>query len=254
MIELKKGKIRAILFIIVLLLAAAVAASWLSSLDERPQFTVPALPTRQPAVSSAPAAIPAPTPSSVPAVTYAPAPAPVATPTPTATPMPVVIPANTPAPTPVPTLAPTPAPTPVPTSAPTPAPVYGQPLASGSFASNTGVGLNLNVNWSARTVSATQVELTVSVSISSYSLQLDALPGGIIVALDEQSVRMDQGAINIEDTGYHMTPLGSQSFTVNLAEGSSGQYLLHVEWLFGGSYSGQEMPEIDCGGTISLSR
>jgi hypothetical protein len=65
---------------------------------------------------------------------------------------------------------------------------------------------------------------------------------------------MDQGAVNIEDNGYHMTPLGSHSFTVNLAEGSSGQYLLHVEWLFGGSYSGQEMPEIDCGGTVSLSR
>ena len=252
MICLKKGKIRAILLIIVLLLAAAVAASWLSSLDERPQFSVPALPTRQPAVSSAPAAIPAPTPSSAPAVTYAPAPA--ATPTPTATPRPVVIPANTPAPTPVPTPVPTPAPTPVPTSAPTPAPVYGQPLSSGSFASNTGVGLNLNVNWSARTVSATQVEVTVSVSVSSYSLQLDALPGGIIVALDEQSVRMDQAAVNIEDGGYHTTPLGSQSFTLNLAEGGSGQYLLHVEWLFGGSYSGQEMPEIDCGGIISLSR
>lgn len=251
---MRKGRIRAILFIIVLLLAAAVAASWLSSLDERPQFAVPALPTQPPAVSSAPAAIPAPAPSSAPAVTYAPAPAPVTTPAPAATPRPVVIPANTPVPTPVPTPAPTPAPTPVPTSAPTPAPVYGQPVASGSFASNTGVGLNLNVNWSARTVSVAQVEVTVSVSISSYSLQLDALPGGIIVALDEQSARMDQGAVNIEDNGYHTTPLGSHSFTLNLAEGGSGQYLLHVEWLFGGSYSGQEMPEIDCGGIISLSR
>jgi len=116
------------------------------------------------------------------------------------------------------------------------------------------VGLNLQADWTARTVSATQVELTVSVSISSYSLQLEALPGGVILALDAQSVRMDQPAVSIEENGYHLTPIGSRSFTLNLAEGSSGSYLLHVEWLFGGSYSGQEMPEIDCGGNISLSR
>ena len=259
---MSKGKIRAILFIVVLLLIAAVVASWLSSLDERPQFAVPTLPTPQPAASNEPALIPAPTeapaPTRAPTSTSVPAPvatrSPVATPTPVATPKPVVIPANTPAPTPVPTPAPTPVPTVEPTAAPTPAPSYGQPIGSGSFASNTGVGLNLQADWTARTVSATQVELTVSLSISSYSLQLSPLPGGVILALDAQSVRMDQPAVNIEENGSHLTPIGSRSFTLDLAEGGSGNYLLHVEWLFGGSYSGQEMPEIDCGGNIALSR
>jgi len=261
---LSKGKIRAILLFVVLLLAAAVVASWLSSLDERPQFAVPTLPAPPASVIPDGSPLPAPAPTPMPVVTSAPAPTaapapvhtptPVATQTPVATPKPVVIPASTPAPTPVPTPAPTPVPTPEPTAAPHPVPSYGQTIASGSFASNTGVGLNLQADWTARAVSATQVELTVSVSISSYSLQLSALPGGVILALDAQSVRMDQPAVNIEENGYHLTPIGSRSFTLDLAEGGSASYLLHVEWLFGGSYSGQEMPEIDCGGNIALSR
>ena len=135
------GKIKAVLIIIILLLAVALVCSWIVSKD--PQYA-----PEEPA----------------PAVTPAPTPTPVPTPEPTAV---LITPAPTPVPTPKPTPAPTPAPTPTPK--PTPVPVYGETLGTGSFESSYGTGLDLCVDWSVVTLNADEVSVSIGLQHARHA-------------------------------------------------------------------------------------
>ena len=115
---MRKGKIKALLFIIVFLLVMATAIALLLDMEREKK--------------------------EVQELGYDPyAATPVPTLAPTVTPMPVstIMPTPVP-PTPVPTPPPTPVPTPTPAPTPTPVPV-GQVIGSGSFRSETGVPLNV---------------------------------------------------------------------------------------------------------------
>ena len=46
----------------------------------------------------------------------------------------------------------------------------------------------------------------------------------------------------------------SNSFLVDLPQGSSDSFPLAVEWHFGGTYSGVDIPVVECGGLIELTR
>lgn len=224
-----KNKITAILFIVVFLLIVAVLFTFFSSLDKKPAETP------EPAISAEPSdAI----------IDYSPEPTqPVQTAAPTQ-------PVNTPAPTP----PATPTPTPTPSTEPSAPVSYGGELGSGSFKSDTGAKLDIHADWSAKSVSSTQVEVTVKVMLDSYSLHLQRVANSVNINLGGQYVSLDAPEVEYDGSEALTTELASKTFTVDLAEGQSADLSLAVEWHFGGSYGNMELPVLECGGTVSLSR
>ena len=228
---MNKGRIKAVLLIIVFLLVVALICSWLTNTDKTEEQ--PAENTNPPEESSNVIVIdPNGTQSAAPVNTPAPA--------------------TTPAPTPTPTPAPTP--TPVPTPTPTPTPQYGDSLGSGSFKSDTGLPINLRADWSVKTVSASQVEVTIKVSVDSYAIHLQAVPYAVKLNVNGEYVSMDAPAVDYDGSAATNTVFGSKTFTVNLSSGSSANIPVAVEWHFGGTYGGEQIDVIECGGTISVSR
>ena len=230
---MNKGRIKAVVLIIVFLLVVAVICSWLTNTDKKDEQ--PADNTNPPEESINVIVI---DPNSTQST------APVNTPAPTPTPVP----------TPTPTPAPTPTPTPAPTPTPTPTPTYGDNLGSGTFKSETGVPINLKADWSVKTISASQVEVTIKVSVDSYAIHLQAVPYAVKLSVNGEYVTMDAPAVDYDGSAATNTVFGSKTFTVNLSEGSSANIPVAIEWHFGGTYGGQEIDVIECGGTISVSR
>ena len=230
---MNKGRIKAVVLIIVFLLVVAVICSWLTNTDKKDEQ--PADNTNPPEESSNVIVI---DPNSTQST------APVNTPAPTPTPVP----------TPTPTPAPTPTPTPAPTPTPTPTPTYGDNLGSGTFKSETGVPINLKADWSVKTISASQVEVTIKVSVDSYAIHLQAVPYAVKLSVNGEYVTMDAPAVDYDGSAATNTVFGSKTFKVNLSEGSSANIPVAIEWHFGGTYGGQEIDVIECGGTISVSR
>lgn len=232
-----KGKITAVLFIIVFILMVAVVCTFLTGWD-RDTPADPSDPTGSADVNILPPEPDAPSaaPSSAPTSSIGIISSPDIT----------QVPAATPVPTPAPTAAP------VPTQAPVSN--YGTDLGSGSFRSSTGAKLDIQADWSAKTVSGSQVEVTVKVSLDSYSLHLQAVPNSVNVNLGGQYVSLDAPAVDYDGSAQINTVLASKTFTVDLAEGQSDDLSLAVEWHFGGTYGDVELPSIECGGTVSLSR
>ena len=228
-----KGRIKAVVLIIVFLLVVAVICSWLTNTDKKDEQ--PTDNTNPPEESSNVIVI---DPNSTQGT------APVNTPAPTPTPVP----------TPTPTPAPTPTPTPAPTPTPTPTPAYGDNLGSGTFKSDTGVPINLKADWSVKTISASQVEVTIKVSVDSYAIHLQAVPYAVKLSVNGEYVTMDAPAVDYDGSAATNTVFGSKTFKVNLSEGSSANIPVAIEWHFGGTYGGQEIDVIECGGTISVSR
>ena len=228
---MNKGRIKAVVLIIVFLLVVAVICSWLTNTDKKDEQ--PAENTNPPEESSNVIVIdPNGSQSTAPANT----------------------PAPTPVPTPTPTPAPTPTPTPAPTPTPTPTPAYGDNLGSGTFKSGTGVPINLRADWSVKTTSASQVEVTIKVSVDSYAIHLQAVPYAVKLNVNGEYVSMDAPAVDYDGSAATNTVFGSKTFTVNLSSGSSANIPVAVEWHFGGTYGGEQIDVIECGGTISVSR
>ena len=229
------GKIKAVLFIIVFLLIAAVVASWFVSRDE-------------PAENEAIANID--TPADDAFVDDTPV---VATPEPTAV---LITPQSTPVPTPPPTPVPTPAPTPVPPFAPTPTPsapaVYGETLGSGSFTSSYGLGIDLCVDWSVTTLNADEVSVSIRVSVLSGALYSQAMPLGINVG--GQYVTITANPVSYDSNALAYSTLGSQTFTVGCPSGQATSIPVQASWNFAGSYGGTEIPVLECGGYINVTR
>lgn len=223
-----KNKITAILFIVVFLLVVAVVFTFISSFKKDPappDATV--IPSAEPSDAI---------------VDYDPEPTQaVQPPAPTQ-------PVNTPVPTPPPTPTPTVEPEPIQPAS------YGDSLGSGSFKSDTGAKLNIHADWSARTISSSQAEVTVKVILDSYSLHLQAVSNAVNINLGGQYVSLNAPAVDYDGTAALSTELASKTFTVDLAEGQAEDFSLAVEWHFNGTYGQIELPVIECGGTISLSR
>lgn len=248
--NMPRGRAKAVLFIILFLLIAAVAVTVLTSLDKTVLSHEPA--ETPPPVEVTENPEPTATPESVPQAT--PAPAPTATPAPAATPSPTPkpTPAPTPSPTPTPTPSPTPEPTPEPTATPEPVPV-GVSLGAGAFRSSTGVALNLIAEWSAVSTDGNRAIVTVSVSCESHSATFSA--HSVHLMLGEQTASLTQPAISIEENVRTVTPFGTCSFTVELPAGGSLTLPLAVEWQCGGiTYSGTTFDVIECGGNVTLNR
>ena len=231
-----KGKLTAVLFILLFIVIAGVVFMLLTSLDNHLNLFGPAATPEVYTVTPAPAQT-----------------TPFAAPEPTPVPTPVV----TPAPAPAPTLAPAPSmapqPTPAPTTVPTTAP-FQSVSSSGSFRSETGTALNIKADWSVQALDERQITVTVSVSAISYALHTQSLPNAVNIGLNGQYVSLEAPAINYDGGEQIVAPLASRSFTVDLPVNSSAALALQVEWQFNGVYGGVELPVIECGGTINVSR
>ena len=225
---MRKGKIKAFLFIVIFLLVMATAITLLLDMEsERKEvaqlgydpYIASPTPTERPVVTQAPVATIMPTP-------YQP----------------------TPAPTPVPT----PMPTPVPT--PTPAP-YGQTIGSGVFESATGVPLNVQAVWTAQTLDAEHVYVRVEVSLISYSLQIIAAHNAVNVSVGDSYLSADTPYVDLDDNAnLHTTPIAVTEHVIDLPAGQTRSFPVQVQYLFRGVYFHQEIDTIECGGSIQLSR
>ena len=225
-----KNRIKAVLFVILFLLAVAVICSlFMSDPDDGH-----AGPQTAPVSTNEPVA-----------PTAAPAPAQTARPVP-------VTPAPTPAPTPVPTPAPTPEPTPEPV-------VYGERIGSGSFRSSTNPILFIRSDWAVYTLDAQSVEVTVDVYLESYAIS--SIGGrSLFLSFNGEYITLDTPAIDYTGGDKLETYMGSHTFTAPVPAGSSATFPLGVEWHFGGFYGKDsegnplEVPSLECGGEIAVSR
>ena len=237
---MSKGRIKAVLFIIVFLLVIAVAVNLL--MDMQSEKKAEATPTNDPYANTVTPSVdmqpaletPQPTPATVPSV------APTATPTPTAT---------------VPTASPTSTPIPTATTEPVqPVIPQGEVIGSGSFNSDTGTPLNLRADWTAAVLDSERVEVTVNVYLVSYQIEVRELYNAVNVSVGDQYASADSPAIKWENNTRLETLLASTVHTLSLPSGSSASFPLAAQYQFGGTYSKVELPVIECGGTIELSR
>ena len=229
-----RGKIKAVLFIVVFVLAVAIGCNTLIGMAN--------LNKEQPEDTTDPFLI---SPSASPDAGAA------ATPTTAPTVAPTVVP--TVAPTVAPTIAPAPTPTPTPVPTATPAPA-GQVLGSGSFSSETGVPINIRANWTATVLDSERVQVKVEVILDSYALHIAESYGALNVSVGDQYASSSTPAVDYDGNEQLSTVLGSTTHTLNLAQGQSSSFTMAVEYHFGGTYSDQELPVIECGGSIQLSR
>lgn len=237
---MSKGRIKAVLFIIVFLLVIAVAVNLL--LDMQSERKADAAPTNDPYANTV-----------TPSIETQPA---LETPQPT----PAIAPSTAPTATPVPaTQVPTQAPTPTPIPTATPEPVQpvipqGEVIGSGSFTSDTGTPLNLRADWTATGLDAERVEVTVNVYLVSYQIEVRELYNAVNVSVGDQYASENSPAIKWENNTKLETLLASTVHTLSLPSGSSASFPLAAQYQFGGTYSKVDLPVIECGGTIELSR
>ena len=92
----------------------------------------------------------------------------------------------------------------------------------------------------------------MSVSLESRMLQTRAQP--LKISLGAQSVTITAPAVDYDEKANLVTPMGSKTFTIDLAQGETVTLPLEVEWQFHGTYSGQDFPTLVCGGDITLER
>ena len=230
---MSKGRIKAVLFIIVFLLVIAVAINLL--MDMQSERKADATPTDDPYANTVTPSV-----ETQPAIE-------------TAQPTPAIEPSV--APTATPTATPTPTPIPTATTEPVqPVIPQGEVIGSGSFTSDTGTPLNLRADWTATVLDSERVEVTVNVYLVSYQIEVRELYNAVNVSVGDQYASADSPAIKWENNTRLETLLASTVHTLSLPSGSSASFPLAAQYQFGGTYSKVELPVIECGGTIELSR
>ena len=268
---MKNNRTIALLMLLVFLLVVAVVIIFLTGLD---RHSTSDNPYENVTVTSTPE-MPAETPE--PAPTTAPTSAPVYYPPSTAAPVQTAAPVSTAAPASAAT--PTPAPTPTPVTALEdggilPAkdliPVVpgatitdgdgntipsGTVIGSGQFRSDTGTALNIHADWTAAISNPQTVDVTVTVYADHYSLVTYATPGALQVSVDGQYVSLGSPAIENDGTaGLTTTQINSHTFQVPLTSGDIRTIPVQVVWQYRGTYSGVDLPTIECGGNITVTR
>ena len=228
---MNKGRIKAVLFLLLFLLVMALSVKLLLDMELQKKAELVKLPVESAApAQTAPQETPAPAQTDASAGTA---------------------PQPTPEPAPEPTALPSPEPTPEPTAVPIPA---GEVLGSGMFQSETGVALNLRALWTARVLDADRVAVTVEVYLDSYSLQITAAPKSLHVSVGDSFASADTPTVNQEENVKIETLLGTTEHVLPLADGQSARFPVQVEYAFGGTYQKLELPVIECGGGIELTR
>ena len=125
-------------------------------------------------------------------------------------------------------------------------------IGEGTFRSDTGISFNIVADWKAVSLPDGKVDVKVNVSLESRTLQTIAQP--LNIRLGTQSVTITAAAVDYEDRELIVSPIGSKTFTIDLAQGESVTLPLEVEWQVHGRYSGEDFPTLSCGGDITLER
>ena len=231
-----KGRLVAVLFVVVFILLIAVVFSLLNdgtSTEDISSFRIQSQQTDGGIVSA------------------------IETPPVTPAPETTWLPNPTQLPTPVPaTPAPTPAPTPVPTPSPAPVNVV---IGSGTFESNSGTYLNITADWTATTVSDSQVDVTVKVNAKSYALDYVGFPNSVHIAVGDQYESCAANTISHPDNTLMLNELATHTVSVYLPAGTSNTFPVQIVWDFNGIYGSPTMgpvpiTSLECGGSITLSR
>ena len=225
---MNKGRITALLFVIVFLLVLAFSVNLLLDLQSSKKEAE----LRHEQSSAQPTATPAPE-----------------------TPAPTPEPTATPAPTPDPYYAETPAPLPSLVPIPTSAPVLeGDYIDSGVFKSETGVPLDVRAEWEAEVLDENRVLVTVNVYLDSYQIHVTEASRSVNVSVGESYTSADSPSIDWDNNAKLETLLATTAHTLTVPVGCRMDFPLQVEYHFGGVYSKVELPVIECGGTITISR
>jgi len=129
---------------------------------------------------------------------------------------------------------------------------YGQKLGSETYYSNISDVLILSANVSAETLNATQVKVTVVISINSESFNTIASTAHI--AVNGVFTSVPSNAINYTDNTRMSHELATQTFVVDVCDGSSISIPVDVSWVWNGYYSGQYIDTFECGGSFTIIR
>ena len=127
-------------------------------------------------------------------------------------------------------------------------------MGSGSFSSQTGLPINIRANWTATALDNDRVQVKVEVILDSYALHIAESYGALNVSVGDQYASSNTPAVDYDGNEKLSTVLGTTTHTLNLSAGESKNFTVAVEYHFGGTYSGEELPVIECGGSIQLSR
>lgn len=232
-----KGKLIAVLFVVVFLLLIAVVFSLLTDNTSPTDISSYRSPPTEGSGGGIVKEVETPPPD-------------MRTPEPTL-PLPTVPPTPTPVPTPVPTPIPTPAPTPVPVPVNT-------VLGSGSFESTTGTFLDVVADWTATAVSDTQVDVTITISSKSYALDYTGFPNAIHISLGDKYENCASYDVRYDGKSIALNPLATHTISVPLNPGVN-TYPLQVVWDFKGSIGSMTMgvvplESLECGGTIQFTK
>lgn len=132
------------------------------------------------------------------------------------------------------------------------APGYGQRLGSDTYYSNISELVALSANVSAETLNATQVKLTVTVSINSSAF--NTIPGYVNMAVNGVFTTVPSAGVNYNDATYVAHELATQTFIIDIADGSSISVPIDISWAWGGNYAGQYIDTFECGGMFTIVR
>lgn len=147
----------------------------------------------------------------------------------------------------------TPAPAETEAPAETAAPVVSRSVSgSGSFASDTGTAVNLMVNYNATAKSDSEINLTFDLYLNCYTINATAKPGGASVTFNGQTYTMSTPELSSSSATPTSVKLCSTTVTVPLAAGESLNVPVTASWAFGGKYSGIDLTTIDAAGTLSI--
>ena len=275
---MKNNRTTALLMLLVFLLVVAVVIIFLTGLDRGSRTDSPYENVTVTAAPDLPEESAEPTPPPTTAPTTAPQYYPPSTAAPVQT---TAAPVSTAAPKSVATPAPTPTPTPVASledggilPAQQLVPVVpgvndntgdgdgnsggipiGTVIGSGQFRSDTGTALNIHADWTASINDPQTANVTVTVFADHYSLYTTASPEILQISVDGQYVSLGSPAIeNDGTTGLAMTEINSHTFQVPLTSGDIRTVPVQVVWQFRGRYNDVDLPTIECGGSITLTR
>lgn len=157
---------------------------------------------------------------------------------------------ESPAPSPSESVAPSPSPSAQPTPSKAPAVV----TASGSFSSDTGTGLNAVVDWTASDAGDGKVLITVKLSVKSYTLHVNAMPGGAFIEIGDKSFNLKSAEVNCDSTSdFVITELATAQTTLSLNSDGTLSIPITATWNFKGTYSGHEFESLGAAGVADIS-
>lgn len=162
----------------------------------------------------------------------------------------------TPTPTPVPEVTPEPETETTANVALDPDPNYTRRKlgTAQTFSSNNIGGLCLKAEVSCETISSTQVEVTISLYVDSYSIYLNENVGGAGVSLGDVFSSVTTQAVRKDSNDYSTSFIGSKSFVVEISDGNTLTLPVAVEWYYNGSYNGNKIDTLECGGSYTIKR